>query len=178
MWTYDIYRPLLGGEPPPTATTSAWGAGARFLGVVISIATAYLVMQFGQHMDYVQALFTCTPVRHGDSRHAVETRDPPQSGAARGTVSSVFMFLLVKFDPSKLAYIALSAMQKTSQNMYRALWSWVICVVVTVAVSTLHAPNPCGGVDRLVYGCTELPSKGHFRYGNGPFSGERSPPGS
>ena len=44
------------------------------------------------------------------------------------------MWAWVKMDPSALAYIALSPRAKDmAENMYRALWSWIVCVVVTVA---------------------------------------------
>ena len=46
--------------------------------------------------------------------------------------------------------------------MYRALWSWLICVVVTVVVSLLTKPMPESKLAGLVYGCTELPSEGHL----------------
>ena len=39
-------------------TTSAWAAGAPCSASLISIGTAYLVMDFESIMDYVQALFS------------------------------------------------------------------------------------------------------------------------
>ena len=50
-----------------------------------------------------------------------------------------------------------------AENMYRALWSWIVCVVVTVVVSYLTAPKPEKELTGLVYGCTEIPSEGHLR---------------
>jgi hypothetical protein len=44
--------------------------------------------------------------------------------------------------------------------MYRALWSWLICVGVTVVVSLLTAPKPEAELTGLVRGCTEIPSEG------------------
>ena len=38
--------------------------------------------------------------------------------------------------------------------MYRALWSWLICVAVTVAVSLMTKPLPEKQLEGLVYGCT------------------------
>ena len=45
--------------------------------------------------------------------------------------------------------------------MYRALWSWIICVLVTVVVSLLTKPKPDSELVGLVYGFTEIPSEGH-----------------
>jgi SSS family solute:Na+ symporter len=55
--------------------------------------------------------------------------------------------------------IALSPDAKDmAENLYRALWSWVICVVVTVLVSLFTAPKPAEELKGLVYGHTEIPS--------------------
>ena len=52
-----------------------------------------------------------------------------------GTVASISMYALVKMNHSLLALIALSSNAKDmAENMYRGLWSWLICVFVTVAV--------------------------------------------
>ena len=52
------------------------------------------------------------------------------------------MWAWVKLDPAALRYIALSPNAKDmAENMYRALWSWIICVVVTVVVSLLTKPE-------------------------------------
>jgi SSS family solute:Na+ symporter len=44
-----------------------------------------------------------------------------------------------------------------AENMYRGLWSWIICVVVTVVVSMATVPKPVSELSGLVYGCTTLP---------------------
>ncbi len=70
------------------------------------------------------------------------------------------MWLWVKADPSALRYIALSPNAKDmSENMYRALWSWIICVLVTVAVSLATRPDLTRNLSGLVYSETELPSE-------------------
>jgi SSS family solute:Na+ symporter len=70
-------------------------------------------------------------------------------GLLAGSVSSVAMFTLVKVDPSKIAWIALSPHAKDmAENLYRALWSFLICVAVTVIVSLLHQTENGGRVER------------------------------
>jgi SSS family solute:Na+ symporter len=49
-----------------------------------------------------------------------------------------------------------------AENMYRGLWSWIVCVLVTVIVSYATRPKPVEELTGLVYGCTELPSEGHL----------------
>jgi len=47
-----------------------------------------------------------------------------------------------------------------AENMFRALWSWLICVGVTVIVSMLTKPRPESELNGLVYGATVIPHDG------------------
>ena len=44
--------------------------------------------------------------------------------------------------------------------MYQALWSFLVCVVVTVTVSLATKPVPDSELTGLVYGLTKVPSVG------------------
>lgn len=80
---------------------------------------------------------------------------------AAGISSSIAMWAWVKLDPSAIKIIALSEYAKDmAENMYRALWSWIICVIVTVIVSYCTKPKPESELVGLVKGCTEIPSEG------------------
>jgi SSS family solute:Na+ symporter len=46
-----------------------------------------------------------------------------------------------------------------AENLYRALWSWLICFMVTVIVSLFTAPKPDYELKGLVWGLTDLPSE-------------------
>lgn len=75
-----------------------------------------------------------------------------------GTLSSVGMWAWVKVDPSALRYVALSPHAKAlAQDMYQALWSFSVCVIVTVVVSLATKPMPVSALAGLVYGQTEIP---------------------
>ena len=68
------------------------------------------------------------------------------------------MFTLVKLDPSKLAWIALSPHAKDmAENLYRALWSFLICCAVTVIVSLFTKPKTAEELQGLVRGYTDIP---------------------
>ncbi len=41
--------------------------------------------------------------------------------------------------------------------MFRALWSWLVCVAVTVVVSYMTTPKPVSKLQGLVYSETPLP---------------------
>jgi SSS family solute:Na+ symporter len=139
------------------------------IGVLVSIGTAYMVMQSASIMDYVQALFSIfiAPLFGTVILGMLWKRTTGPAGfwgLLCGTVSSFGMWLWVKIDPSALRYIALSPYAKTmAEDMYRALWSWLICVIVTVVISLLTKPMLEAELEGLVYGCTKLPSEGHLR---------------
>ena len=57
VWTYDIYRPLINSKGTDHHYVNM-GRWTTVIGVLISVGTAYLVMQFASIMDYVQALFS------------------------------------------------------------------------------------------------------------------------
>jgi SSS family solute:Na+ symporter len=144
------------------------GRWCTILGVLVSIGTAYLVMEFKSIMDYVQALFSffIAPLFGTVLLGMLWKRATPQGGfwgLLTGTVASIAMWAWVKADPSAIRYIALSTHAKDmAENMYRALWSWLICVAITVAVSYATRPKPESALAGLVYGCTDVPSEAHM----------------
>jgi SSS family solute:Na+ symporter len=164
VWTYDIYRALI-RKQAPDAHYVAMGRWCTVIGVLVSIGTAYLVMQFLSIMDYVQALFSffIAPLFGTVLLGMLWKRATPAAGfwgLLAGTVSSISMWLVVKLHPSALAYVAISPNAKDmAENMYRALWSWIICVVVTVVVSLAGKPRPEAELVGLVYGATDVPQE-------------------
>jgi solute:Na+ symporter, SSS family len=167
VWTYDIYRALIRKDATDTHYVNM-GRWCTVLGVLVSIGTAYLVMQFLSIMDYVQALFSffIAPLFGTVVLGMLWKRATSAGGfwgLLCGTFSSIGMWAWVKLDPSALRYIALSPYAKDmAENMYRALWSWIICVLVTVVVSLMTRARPHSELDGLVYGCTVLPSEEHL----------------
>jgi len=162
VWTYDIYRAFMNRDAAD-AHYVGMGRWCTVVGVLVSIGTAYLVMQFQSIMDYVQALFSffIAPLFGTVILGMLWKRATPAGGFCgllAGTVSSIGMWAWVKADPSALAIVALSSHAKDmAENMYRALWSWIICVTVTAAVSYMSEPKPDAELVGLVYGCTEIP---------------------
>ncbi len=166
VWTYDIYRPLINrkGSDHHYVNVGRW---TTVMGVLISVATAYLVMQFASIMDYVQALFSffIAPL-FGTVVLGMLWKRATGSGGfwglLCGTISSIAMWTWVKIDPSALRYVALSPNAKgLAQDMYQALWSFITCLVVTVVVSLATKPVPESQLSGLVYGLTKVPSVGN-----------------
>ncbi|MCC6394575.1 MAG: sodium:solute symporter family protein [Bryobacterales bacterium] len=165
VWTYDIYRAFM-NKDVGDAHYVGMGRWCTIAGVLVSIGAAYLVMQFQSIMDYVQALFSffIAPLFGTVLLGMLWKRATPAGGfwgLLAGTLSSIGMWAWVKADPSALRIIALSPdARDMAENMYRGLWSWIICVAVTCIVSMMTTPLPEKSLAGLVYGCTEIPAEG------------------
>ena len=167
VWTYDIYRPFINSKGSDHHYVSM-GRWTTIIGVLISVGTAYLVMQFASIMDYVQALFSffIAPL-FGTVVLGMLWKRATSSGGfwglLCGTLCSISMWTWVKVDPSALRYVALSPHAKgLAQDMYQALWSFITCVLVTIIVSLATKPIPDSQLTGLVYGLTDVPSVGNL----------------
>jgi solute:Na+ symporter, SSS family len=164
VWTYDIYGAFMNKKASDSHYV-AMGRWCTFVGVIISVGTAYLVQSFGSIMDYVQALFSffIAPLLGTVLLGMLWKRTTKAAGfwgLLAGTCTAVSLFLWVKFDPSALRYVALSPDAKAmAADMYRALWSLIVCVLVTVIVSFMTTPKPVAELDGLVYGATKIPEE-------------------
>src|SRR5579864_1312926 len=167
VWTYDIYRPFIRKTAPDQHYVSM-GRWCTLIGLFVSIGTAYFVMRFASIMDYVQALFSffIAPlfgtVLLGMMWKRV-TRAAGFWGLLAGTVSSVTMFFLMKFDPEHWVRVfALSPLaQPLAQDMYQSLWSCVVCVIVTMLVTLVTKPRPDSELVGLVYSLTPRAAEEH-----------------
>ena len=164
VWTYDIYKPLIvkSARDEHYVTVGRW---ATILGVIISIGTAYMVMSAAGIMDYVQALFSffISPLLGVVLMGMFWKRATRQAGfwgLLIGTLTSIGLYVWVKVDPSAVRYVAFSPLaQALAQDMYRALWSVTVTVIVTFAVSLFTEPKPLAELDGLVYGATKIPKE-------------------
>ena len=169
VWTYDIYRALIHKNASDRHYVNM-GRWTTVLGVLISVGTAYLVMQFASIMDYVQALFATfiAPLFGTVLLGMLWKRTTSEGGfwgLLIGTLSSMGMWAWVKMDPDALRYVALSPHARVmAEDMYRALWSWVVCAAVTVIVSYVTKPRSPAELTGLVYGFTPLPSEAQVAF--------------
>jgi SSS family solute:Na+ symporter len=165
VWTYDIYRPFINSKGSDSHYVSM-GRWTTVIGVLVSVGTAYLVMQFASIMDYVQALFSffIAPLFGTVVLGMLWKRATSAGGfwgLLLGTASSISMWAWVKVDPTALRYVALSSHAKAlAQDMFQALWSFCVCVIVTVVVSYATRPKTDTELEGLVYGLTAVPHVG------------------
>jgi len=170
VWTYDIYGAYMNKRAPDKHYV-LMGRWSTVVGMIISIGTAYLVMNAASIMDYVQALFSffIAPLFGTVILGMLWKRATNWGGflgLLAGTASSIGMWIYTNFGTAEhkanaLARIALSRdAQPMANDMFRALWSWIICVSVTVAVSYMTTPRPESELNGLVYGATVIPDDG------------------
>ncbi|HEV2215393.1 MAG TPA: Na+/galactose cotransporter, partial [Terracidiphilus sp.] len=164
VWTYDIYQPLLKKDAPDEhyVTVGRW---ATILGVIVSIVTAYMVMHAASIMDYVQALFSffISPLL-GVVLMGMFWKRATKAGGfwglLIGTLTSVGLWAWVERVPTALRYVALSPDAKAmAEDMYRALWSVIVSVLVTFVVSLFTTPKTLAELSGVVYGATKLPTE-------------------
>jgi solute:Na+ symporter, SSS family len=116
-------------------------------------------------MDYVQALFSffISPLLGAVLMGMFWKRATKAGGfwgLLLGTLTSISLWAWVKVDPSALRYVALSPDAKDmAENMYRALWSVCVAVVVVFVVSMFGTARPVAELNGLVYGATQLPAE-------------------
>jgi len=170
VWTYDIYGAYINKRADDKHYV-LMGRVSTVVGMLISIGTAYLVMNAASIMDYVQALFSffIAPLFGTVILGMLWKRATNWGGflgLLAGTAASIGMFLYTSTGSAAhkavaLSHIALSAdAQPMAENMFRALWSWLICVFVTVVVSYMTKPKTDAELNGLVYGATVIPDDG------------------
>ena len=170
VWTYDIYGAYIRKNAPDKHYV-LMGRMSTVVGMLISVATAYLVMNAASIMDYVQALFSffIAPLFGTVILGMLWKRATAAGGflgLLAGTASSIGMFIYTSTGTAAhkamaISHIALSPdAQPQAENMFRALWSWLICVAVTVLVSLATRPKTDAELNGLVYGATIIPHDG------------------
>jgi len=173
VWTYDIYGAYINKKASDSHYVSM-GRWSTIIGMAISVGTAYLVMHAASIMDYVQELFSffIAPL-FGTVILGMLWKRATKAGGfwglLLGTASSIFMWLAVLHDKANIRFMILQPhatadtilrVQAMAANLYRALWSWCVCVLVTVVVSYMTKATPEAQLTGLVYGSTVIPHDG------------------
>ena len=167
VWTYDIYGAFINKKASDKSLRRHGPLVDRIVGMLISImAQPTCSSTPAGIMDYVQALFSffIAPL-FGTVILGMLWKRATKAGGfwglLAGTVSSITMFVWVHNVPSALRFVAMSEDAKPmAENLYRALWSWIICVLVTIAVSLAGKPMADAELSGLVYGVTPIPDDG------------------
>ena len=172
VWTYDIYQSYINR----TASDEHYlwmGRMATVFGIAFSLAAAYLASRFNNIMDMLQLVFafvnaplfatfllgmfwkrttghaafagllsgTFAAALH----HALTLPADAVPGVKGGWIATLHIY------PSEMA-----------QNFWAAIYAWVTCFVVTIAVSLVTRAPSEDKLKGLVYSLTERPQEGHL----------------
>jgi solute:Na+ symporter, SSS family len=146
VWTYDIYKPYINRNATDRHYLNV-GRIATVAGVLLSIVTAYLSLGFASIIDYVQVLHALflAPL-FGTFLLGMFWRRTTGWGGFAGLVAGTATGLI-------LYLISLDS--AVGASMARALWAWIVCLVVTIAVSLVTQPKPDSELRGIVWGLTE-----------------------
>jgi SSS family solute:Na+ symporter len=165
VWTYDIYRSLIRKDASDRHYLGM-GRWCTVIGVGLSIATTYIVMNFQSIMDYMQALFSffIAPLFATLLLGMFWKRTTGAAGfwgLLCGMGTAVGIFLTTRFGIVDPRYVTLSETASAmALNMWQAAWSFVVNFAVTVVVSLFTRPRPSEDLAGLVYGASEVPHEG------------------
>jgi solute:Na+ symporter, SSS family len=153
VWTYDIYKPYINRDATDRHYLNM-GRIATVAGVLLSIVTAYLTLGFASIIDYVQVLHSLflAPLFGTFVLGMFWRRTTGWGGFAglvAGTATGIIMYLLA------LEARGLADAGAVGASMARAFWAWIVCLVVTIAVSLVTQPKPDSEMRGLVWGLTE-----------------------
>ncbi len=167
VWTYDIYRVFIKKDASDRHYV-AMGRWCTIVGILISIGAAYIVTHFGSLMDYVQALFSffIAPLFGTVIIGMLWKRATKAAGfwgLLAGISTAVGIFVTIRVHPSSVAWFCLYAGAKSlAQQMWQALWAFLVVVVVSGVVTLFTKPRPEAELQGLVMGLTDVPSEGHL----------------
>lgn len=162
VWTYDIYKAVL-NKNASDAHLVWMGRVATIVGIVLSVATAYLAMQFNTIMDYIQAIFSWVnaPLFATMLLGMFWKRTTSAGGfwgLVLGMLTSFFIFLGFKFAWFSEHVVGLITFSKNpsgmTQNLWQASWAWIVCLSATILISLVTKPKPEAELVGLVKGLT------------------------
>jgi solute:Na+ symporter, SSS family len=159
VFTYDIYRALFKKDATDQHLIYV-GRVVTIVGVFLSILTAYVAMRFITIMDYIQAIFSWVNAPLFATMllgmfWARCTSAGAFWGLILGMASSFGMFIGINFGWINSAILTFSDKPSDmGNNMWRAWWAWLICLVATIVISLFTKPKPKEELIGLVKGLT------------------------
>ena len=163
VWTYDLYRVLI--KKDASDSHLVWvGRVTTLVGIIISIATAYVAMHFTTIMDYIQAIFSWVNAPlFATMLLGMFSKRITSAGAFYGlllgmiTSFSIFMgFKLGVFGEGVARILCFSPNPSDmARNLWQAWWAFFVCFVATAVISMFTKPKPAEELKGLVSGLTE-----------------------
>jgi SSS family solute:Na+ symporter len=185
VWTYDIYQSYLHKEASDQHLL--WvGRMTTIVGILASVATAYLAAQFNNIMDFLQLVFAFVnaplfatfllgmfwkrATGHGAFfgllsgtlaaavHHGLTLPTGAPVGIKGGWLAHGLGLPPLHGYPSEMA-----------QNFWTAIWAWSVCFVVTLLISVLTRQKKSeGDLKGLVWALTPRPKEAHLPWWKTP----------
>ncbi len=162
VWTYDIYQAHIKKVAPDEHYL--WvGKITTVVGIILSIATAYLASQFNNIMDFLQLVFgfVNAPL-FATFMLGMFWKRTTSHGAFWGLVGGTTFAALthgMTVAEGKGGWLTQSHTFASGMGhaFFIAIMAWSACFVITIAVSMLTKPRPDSELKGLVYSLTERP---------------------
>ena len=165
VWTYDIYQSYIRRGAPDSHYLTV-GRVTTIVGILLSVATAYLAQQYNNIMDLLQLVFgfVNAPLFATFLLGMFWKRTTGHGaflGLLSGTLAAAATHGLTVAE-GKGGWLGgpLQEFPSTmAQNFWIAIFAWTTCFLVTVAISLATKPKPESELRNLVFGLTEMPSE-------------------
>jgi SSS family solute:Na+ symporter len=164
VWTFDIYQAYI--KPNASDKHYLWmGHFATLFGTLVSIAAAYVAIQFNNIMDLLQLVFACVnaPLL-ATFLLGMFWKRATANGAFYGLLAGIVAAAIhhgmtlpmgsgvgVKGGWITTVHTYRSEM---AQNFWAAIYAWTTCFVVTIVVSAFTRPHKDEDLVGLVYSLT------------------------
>lgn len=168
VWTYDIYRVVF--KKDASDEHLVWvGRVTTIVGILLSVATAYLAMQFNAIMDYIQAIFSwINAPLFAIMLLGMFWKRATGPGAFWGLIAgmlvsfSIFLgFKLKLIGPELAQYITFAENPSDmTRNLWQAIWAWGVCFALTIGISLVTKPKPDEELVGLVKSLTPKTDEG------------------
>ena len=157
VWTYDIYRPYIKSDGTDAHYMKV-GRQATVIGTILSVATAYVAMNFGNINDLLQLVFSFinAPLFATFLLGMFWARSTPNGafwGLLGGILACAAHYLLTGVGTAGPGPLHAYA-SDMARNFWGAIYAWTTCFVVTIAVSLVTKPRDAADLKGLVYSMT------------------------
>jgi len=172
VWTYDIYQAYI-HKGASDKHYLHMGQFATVFGVLFSIGAAYAAARFNNLMDFLQLVFAFVNAPlFGTFLLGMFWKRSTGHGAFTGLLAGTAAaavhhgLTLPRGDVAgiKGGWIAVihNFPSEMAQNFWTAIWAFIVCFLVTIAVSLLTKPLNEKDLVGLVYSLTEKPHEEHL----------------
>ena len=175
VWTYDIYQAYINKKA--SDEHYLWmGRMATVFGIAFSMGAAYMATAFNNIMDLLQLVFAFVNAPlFATFLLGMFWRRATGHGAFFGLVSGTLAAAFhhgVTLGGDKGGWLIHNVLHtypsEMAQNFWTAIYAWVTCFAVTVAISLFTTPRPEDELRGLVYSLTERPQEGHLTFWQRP----------